>query len=148
VRLVIEWLQVGKEKEETAEIEEFTDEELWNANLPEPSWLVEGLLPETGLTLIAGKPKIGKSWLALSIATGIAHGGEVAGIQAKKQANTIYLTLEDTPRRLKKRLKMVEERPSGKCTIVRKFGKMTPENLRRLEEKIKEKNAKVGFNPL
>ena len=143
VRLVIEWLQVGKEKEETAEIEEFTDEELWNANLPEPSWLVEGLLPETGLTLIAGKPKIGKSWLALSIATGIAHGGEVAGIQAKKQANTIYLTLEDTPRRLKKRLKMVEERPSGKCTIVRKFGKMTPENLRRLEEKIKEKNAKV-----
>jgi DNA-binding CsgD family transcriptional regulator len=145
IRLVMEWLQVKKEKEETAEtgIKIWTDTELWNADLPEPSWLVEGLIPETGLILLAGKPKIGKSWLALDIATGLAKGGEVAGIQAERQANTLYFALEDTPRRLKKRLKIIEEEPSGKCRIATHWGKITPESLQALEKEIQGKNIKA-----
>src|SRR5690606_30802768 len=44
--------------------ETFTAVDLMKREFPEPKWIVEGLLPE-GLTLFAGPPKIGKSWLAL-----------------------------------------------------------------------------------
>src|SRR5262249_5193373 len=33
-------------------------------NLPPPAWAVEGILSE-GLSILAGKPKLGKSWAAL-----------------------------------------------------------------------------------
>ena len=39
----------------------------------EPNWVIEGVLPE-GLALLAGKPKVGKSWLALQMAMGVACG--------------------------------------------------------------------------
>ncbi|WP_157109969.1 AAA family ATPase [Thermanaeromonas toyohensis] len=36
-------------------------QELSTTELPEPSWLVPGILPDHGLAVLAGKPKIGKS---------------------------------------------------------------------------------------
>ena len=35
-------------------------------DLPEPTWGVPGLIP-AGVTLLAGPPKIGKSWMGLGI---------------------------------------------------------------------------------
>jgi DNA-binding CsgD family transcriptional regulator/archaellum biogenesis ATPase FlaH len=141
----MEWLQIKKEKEETAEtsIKIWTDKELWDADLPEPAWLIPGFIPEVGLILLAGKPKIGKSWLALDIATGLAKGGEVAGIKAEKQVNTLYFALEDTPRRLRKRLKIIEEEPTGNCRIATHWGKITPESLQALEREIQGWNIKA-----
>jgi hypothetical protein len=34
--------------------------------LPEVRWLVPGILPE-GVTFLAGKPKLGKSWMTLGL---------------------------------------------------------------------------------
>ena len=45
--------------------------ELMDLELPEAKWAVSGVLPE-GVTILAGKPKIGKSWLGLGL--GIAGG--------------------------------------------------------------------------
>lgn len=47
-------------------------------NFPEPKWLVPDLLPG-GLAMLAGKPKSGKSWLALNWAVAIATGSETLG---------------------------------------------------------------------
>src|SRR5689334_10757709 len=58
------------------QIEEFSAADLLAADLPEPRWAVEGVLPE-GLNLLAGKPKLGKSWLALNIGIAVATGGTV-----------------------------------------------------------------------
>jgi len=71
-------------------------------NFPEPIWAVPGILP-VGLSILAGAPKIGKSWLALQIAQSIAAGGIV--FDHKVVAGPVlYLALEDPLRRLKERM--------------------------------------------
>ena len=67
--------------------------------------MIQQILPE-GLTLLAGKPKRGKSWLALDIALAIASGGTVLGRRCDP-GPVLYLALEDNPRRLKKRLELI-----------------------------------------
>jgi hypothetical protein len=46
--------------------------------LPPVRWAVPGILPE-GLSLLAGKPKLGKSWLALGLAVAKASAGVALG---------------------------------------------------------------------
>lgn len=43
-------------------------------NLPEPTWLVNGVLPEIGRIYLWGPPKSGKSFVAISLALAVAHG--------------------------------------------------------------------------
>lgn len=60
---------------------------------PHP-WIVHGLVPAGGMTLIAGKPKAGKSTLARAIALRVARGEPVLG-RATMQGPVLYLGLED-----------------------------------------------------
>jgi hypothetical protein len=69
---------------------------------PEPVWAVPQLLP-VGLGVLAGRPKLGKSWLALQVACAVATGGMVFG-QRVQRGKVLYLALEDPPRRLKSRM--------------------------------------------
>ena len=73
----------------------FSLHELLSWELPPVRWAVPEILPE-GLTLLAGKPKLGKSWLALSIAA----GGVALGKQPVVQGEVLYLALEENARRL------------------------------------------------
>lgn len=67
-------------------------------------YAVDGLLP-VGSAVVAGKPKVGKSWLALDLALAVATGGAVLGYPAQKSGRVLYLALEDSPRRLHNRLR-------------------------------------------
>ena len=78
--------------------------ELMSRNIPPQNWIIYGLLTE-GVTLFCGKPKSGKSWLALAIALATAIGGSVLGIFAAQFGEALYLALEDSPRRLQDRLR-------------------------------------------
>ena len=80
----------------------FSLKELLSWDLPPMRWAIPGILPE-GLTLLAGKPKQGKSWLALSAALSIAAGGVALGTQQVIQGEVLYLALEDNARRLQAR---------------------------------------------
>jgi hypothetical protein len=71
--------------------------------LPDPRHIVEGILPE-GCALIAGRPKIGKSWLNLQLAIAVARGDPLFGHAPTDAGDVCYLALEDNPRRLKSRL--------------------------------------------
>jgi hypothetical protein len=51
----------------------WTDAELMAVQFPEPRWAVPGLLCE-GINMLAGAPKLGKSWMSLGIAADIANG--------------------------------------------------------------------------
>lgn len=73
---------------------------------PPVAWIVDGYICE-GLTILAGKPKLGKSWLALAIAIGVACGGDVLGGRQCAAGAVLYAALEDTPRRLQDRLTKV-----------------------------------------
>lgn len=65
-------------------------------------WLIPGLLPE-GLMLLAARPKVGKSWLALDVAIACATGGQVLG-RPVERGDALYLGLEDSDRRMHSRL--------------------------------------------
>ena len=73
---------------------------------PEPRWAVPGLIP-AGLTIMAGKPKVGKSWALLGLAIAAACGGVALGHAQVSQMGVLYLALEDTPQRLKRRQALV-----------------------------------------
>jgi len=80
----------------------FTADELQDMRFPPPKWVVPGLIPE-GVTLFAGKPKVGKSWMALEIAVAIAAGRPCLGNLEPEVGDVLYAALEDNPRRLQRR---------------------------------------------
>lgn len=79
-----------------------TSDEILNTTWQEPSWAIEDLLP-SGLGILAGKPKAGKSWLGLQGVHAVSAGGKFLTRNIKK-GRTLYLALEDPPRRLKDRM--------------------------------------------
>ena len=66
-------------------------------------WLAEGFLTE-GLFILAGPPKVGKSWLSLNIAISVAKGNMVLSSFKTNKAGVIYLALEDNHRRIQSRI--------------------------------------------
>jgi hypothetical protein len=64
--------------------------------------ILPGLIPE-GVTILAGKPKIGKSWFLLDVCMAVAGNRFVLGETKPVQGDVLYLALEDNQRRLKKR---------------------------------------------
>jgi len=80
-----------------------TADNILSTDWPETVWAVPGLLP-VGLTILAGAPKVGKSWLALQFAQAVAAGGVVFGLRVEA-GPVLYLALEDPPRRLQERMK-------------------------------------------
>jgi len=81
----------------------YTADQLVITHFPEPRWAVPGIIAE-GLTVLAGAPKIGKSWLVLGVAIAVANGHPSLGKIDTTGGDVLYAALEDTPRRLKSRL--------------------------------------------
>jgi AAA domain/CHC2 zinc finger len=64
-----------------------------------PGYIVEGL------TLFAGKPKLGKSWLLLDFSNAVAEGGYTFFGNVKcEEGDVLYAALEDNQRRLQSRM--------------------------------------------
>ena len=84
--------------------EEYTTKDLYEMELPPLTWSVDGMVISEGLTVLGGKKKLGKSWMALQIAAAVATGGEFLG-RACKQGAVLYYGLEDGKRRLSQRIK-------------------------------------------
>jgi hypothetical protein len=72
---------------------------------PPPSWLVPNVIPQ-GLTLLAGRPKAGKSFFALEVSLAVASGGYAFGSNEHQcgQGKVLYCALEDTLSRLQRRV--------------------------------------------
>ncbi len=91
---------------DSVRVSRWTAADLMSATFPEPRWAVPGLLAE-GVSLLAGPPKVGKSWLSLGLAVAVASGGKALGRIDVTAGPVLYLALEDTGRRLKSRLSKV-----------------------------------------
>ncbi|MFI1465631.1 AAA family ATPase [Streptomyces wuyuanensis] len=81
----------------------WTADQLMAAHFPEPKWAVPGILAE-GVSLLAGPPKVGKSWLSLGLGLAVAAGGRAFDSVPVQGGPVLYLALEDTPRRLQTRM--------------------------------------------
>jgi hypothetical protein len=81
----------------------WTADELMATEFPPVRWAVPGLIAE-GVNLLAGPPKVGKSWLSLGLALSVAAGDDALGSIPTQAGPVLYLALEDTARRLKSRM--------------------------------------------
>lgn len=70
-------------------------------------WAVEKIIPE-GLTVLAGRPKFGKSWLMLGLGYAVATGTKAWNFGKTTKGSVYYLALEDSPRRIKERIKAMD----------------------------------------
>jgi hypothetical protein len=98
--------QDSKAKSETKNsfvLQTITASDLAAKCFPPIAYVVPNYIAQ-GLTVLAGRPKAGKSWLALSIAVGVAMGCRVLGSIKVEQGDVLYLALEDNQRRLQNRL--------------------------------------------
>ena len=83
-----------------------TASDLMCKSFPDVAWIVCGIL-SYGLWILAGKPKHGKSILAANIAIALSVAGTALGSIPVEFGRVVYLALEDTQRRLQRRLKQM-----------------------------------------
>ena len=98
-------------------------------------FVVEDLL-SNGLHVLAGSPKVGKSWLALWLAVTVSKGEEIWGNKVK-QGDTLYLCFEDSQIRIQNRLFEITDEASAAvnfCTEQAKLGGEIEERIRTFVE--------------
>ena len=103
---------------------------LMSQPLRPPDFVVDSLLAQ-GLHILAGSPKVGKSWLALWLAVTVAKGEPVWNM-ATKQGTTLYLCLEDSVLRIQNRLfEITEDAPESVhfCTECAPIGQGLEEQI-------------------
>jgi AAA domain len=83
-----------------------TGADLDKKEFPPLKWIVPGLLPE-GLVLLAGRIKLGKSWLAMDLSSSVSFGGYALGNIKCEEGDVLHLALEDNEPRLKARQRML-----------------------------------------
>lgn len=88
----------------------WTTAELLETDFPPVRFVIPGILP-AGLSILAGSPKIGKSWFALQLATALSVGGAVLGTVRVEKQETAYFALEDGPRRIRSRIEKIGALP-------------------------------------
>ena len=86
--------------------DEVSAAELQAMEFPPISWVIPRYVAE-GATILAGKPKLGKSWLALDMAVAVARGGFLLGDIHCSEGDVFYAALEDNRRRLQGRMRKV-----------------------------------------
>jgi RecA-family ATPase len=91
----------------------YTASDLLGMEFPEINYIVPGIIPE-GLSILAGRPKVGKSWMALEVSLGVTTGTHVLGKIDPLEGDVLYCGLEDNPRRMQRRLHKLTWPPTGK----------------------------------
>ncbi len=90
------------EKAAPAKLETYAACTLPQMALSPPRQIVEGMMAE-GLGFLAGRQKLGKSWLALTLSLCVASGRPFLG-KNTAQGDVLYLDMEGSPQRLQERI--------------------------------------------
>jgi hypothetical protein len=67
-------------------------------------WVVPDFLPE-GFSVLAGRQKLGKTWLAIDWAIAVASGGIAMGMLPVVAGDVLYIDLENGQRRVQRRIR-------------------------------------------
>lgn len=82
----------------------WTAKDILTTKFADPVWAIPNVIP-AGLSILAGRPKLGKSWLGLQMAIAVGTGGKVLEEQVERR-RVFYLALEDSERRIQNRLSL------------------------------------------
>ena len=99
------------------ELQSITAQELLLKPMKPRSWIIQDFLP-TGETVLAGTPKVGKSWLVFDLALCVSKGEPFFGHETN-EAGVLYLCLEDTYNRVQQRLFLLTETANDNLHFVR-----------------------------
>ncbi len=83
-------------------LEAYSASSLYGVQLERPPLIIQGIIP-AGLSVLAGAPKRGKSWLALAMGIAVATGADFLGMGARK-GDVLYMDLESRQYRVQDRL--------------------------------------------
>jgi AAA domain len=126
---IYDWIEGGGTKEQLLKLtdeapiyqpdrpkESSTD---WRAHTVSAAALIRMEFPPInyiveGLCILAGRPKIGKSWLALDVCLGVSDEKDVLGNITPVTGDVLYCALEDTNRRLQHRITKLTWPPQAK----------------------------------
>jgi hypothetical protein len=128
-------------------ITSMTLEQLLAADLPEPGFLIPGLI-QKGLTILAGRPKLGKSWLLLDIALAATTSRKALGAYEAEKGDVLLLSLEDNFIRLKNRFRTLGAKPSCQLDIHTEWprGKDAIEGIQRWHDKHQATGVMIGVD--
>jgi hypothetical protein len=133
--------QAKQEEEEPPKrqrIEAVSMVELMQMEFPPVRWVVEDLIP-TGYTLLAGDPKVGKSWMVLDIAYSVSCGQKIFGGYHTDKSEVLYLALEEgTYRRVQSRLAQVFDAPSADLFLAKSLPGMNAGGMNALNQYLDE----------
>ena len=103
---------------EQQQLEYYTALELSKMEIEPVKWFIPGFLP-SGLTILAGPPKIGKSFFCWNMALAVATGGiAFSSVIIPEIHNVSYLSFEDPPELLKDRLTLMSDEMPNNLHIV------------------------------
>jgi len=83
-----------------------TAHELHHDHIKKNDYVIDNVIP-TGLTIMAGRPKQGKSILATQMAIHVAQGKSFLGQFTVKKSSVLFLSLEESPELTAERLKRI-----------------------------------------
>ncbi len=115
---------------------------LMTTAIPPTRYIVEGLIPQ-GLHVLAGAPKVGKSFLTLWLCVRIAKGEPVWEFSTNP-CGTLYISLEDTPERIKQRISGMSEKFPENMRLTTHADTLDSGLLEQLEAFVKE-HPDTGF---
>lgn len=117
----------------------WTDLDLQCSEFPQPTFVIPGLVPE-GVTILAGKPKVGKSLLTYNLGLSVAGGQSAFGVIPVNQGEVLYLALEEIPSRLKAKIAKMRgaTAPTNRIHFAFHWPRVDEGGLERLEEWLKD----------
>jgi hypothetical protein len=81
---------------------------------PPVSWIIPNIVAAEGVTLLCSRPKFGKSWLVLDLCITSTMNRIMLGEIVPAQGDVLYLALEDSKRRLQRRMRKLLPTFGGK----------------------------------
>jgi len=91
---------------------------IYRTYYPEPSFLVPGMIPAKGLTILAGPYKGCKSWFLLHLCVVLSLSGKFLGIFTLQKHKGLYLALEDSESRIHNRMHRLGVEPGEDFIII------------------------------
>ena len=99
---------------------------IYQAAYPAPEFVIDRLLPK-GLTLAAGRPKVGKSWMTLQLAVSVAFGEMALGrFRVPRPGRVVYLALEEPLERTHRRLLEIVPTPDARLQNIQFLYQIQP----------------------
>lgn len=128
---------IGKDRKTS-----WTAKDILTTQMEDVKWLIKDILPQ-GFFFLAGRPKIGKSFMTVQMCSSIVTGGKFLGYDVMMQGRVLYISLEDNVRRIKKRMANMGIDPEMKglefLEIEERWEKLNKGGLEKLLERLTKK---------